>query len=63
MEIQIGSSFISAAQAWRAVDAEVKGRSLEEIAAEGRALWRAQLGEVEILDAGPATATTFRWLE
>ncbi|CAJ1331139.1 unnamed protein product [Effrenium voratum] len=63
MEISIGTSFISAAQALRALDAEVQGRSFQQLAAEGATAWRSLLRQVEVLDAGPATATTFRRLE
>ncbi|CAK9093491.1 unnamed protein product [Durusdinium trenchii] len=63
LEIQIGTSFISAAQAKRAMEAEVKGRSFAALVTEGRELWRKELQKVEVLDAGPATATTFRRLE
>lgn len=63
LEIHIGTSFISAAQALRAVDAEVKGKTFDDLVSEGRDAWRKLLRKVEVLDAGPATAATFRRLE
>eukprot|EP00434_Breviolum_minutum_P007414 symbB.v1.2.006545.t1/scaffold388.1/size215153/6 len=63
LEIHIGSSFISSAQALRVIDAEVKGRTFDQLVTEGRDVWRKLLRRVEVLDAGPATATTFRRLE
>ncbi|CAE7306580.1 unnamed protein product [Symbiodinium sp. KB8] len=63
VEVKIGTSFISAAQALRALDAEVSGRSFDFLAAGARSIWRAELRKVEVLEAGPPTAATFRRLE
>jgi len=63
VEVRIGTSFISMAQAQRALGAEVSNYSFASLADDGKALWRRELRRVEVLDSGPPTAASFRRLE
>lgn len=62
-EVRLGSSFISEQQALRNLDEEVGSRSFDELSTTAREAWRSELLQVEVLDAGPASAATLRRLE
>lgn len=61
--IRIGTSFISAAQAARALDQEVGFKYLDTVRDEAQMAWRSHLSAVFVEDAGPPSATTLRRLE
>lgn len=58
LQLRLGTSFISDSQAAKALDDEVLGRSLEEVADEGRMVWRELLSRVDVVDAGDLTSQT-----
>ena len=47
MTLRVASSFISTEQAWQNLE-EVAGRSLSEVAEEGRAEWDRLLGRLQV---------------
>lgn len=63
IEIRIGTSFISAEQAQKALDDEVGTKSFDVVAAEGKEVWGELLGRIDVADAGPTSASTFRRLQ
>lgn len=63
VDVYIGTSLISAEQAAKALEAEVRGKTLEQLAALGRNAWRTELLQIEVLDAGPPEASTWRRIE
>lgn len=59
----MATSFISMSQALRALKDEIGNGTLSECTKSAREVWHKMLARVEILDAGPPVAATFKRLE
>lgn len=62
-EIHIGTSLISKEQARLSIEQEIAQQSFEELETGARTAWHEALMQVEVKDAGPASASTLRRLE
>jgi predicted alpha-1,2-mannosidase len=59
LNIRVGTSFVSVEQAWRNLESEVAGMSLEQVRQRGKRAWNDLLGRIEIAGASDEQQRTF----
>ncbi|HWG92977.1 MAG TPA: GH92 family glycosyl hydrolase, partial [Mycobacteriales bacterium] len=59
VEVRTGISFVDADGARRNLEAELEGRSFDDVRAEARRAWNRELGKVQVTGGAPGDLTTF----